>query len=580
MTLDPETQRAMNEVHARIEAKRRAERGSVETHSLIPGTQSIAAIYTRGLAPVLWADLGELGSRKVILLKEGDLLPILAGVEGAILADKEAATVFQRAGLLVYLKRNPIKCETDDIKRDANALTIVVATKDWLKLRIDRAATFQKLDKRTGRCVTKDPPPDIVAALFGAGMWHFKPLVATIETPTLREDGTVLNEPGYDDQTGLFFDPGDAKFPPIADRPTREDARAALDKLKDVFREFPFVQTEEELGTGRSVARSVALAGLLTTLVRRSLRTAPLFLMDAPTPASGKTLLVNVIFQIAIGREAATMTYTGDEQETRKALTALLMAGDPIALLDNVDLPLRGASLCAALTSAVFKDRVLGLSRNVELPVLTTWFATGNNVPVEGDLVRRVLISRIDPACERPEERTFERADLLAHAREHRGELIAAALTILRAYVVAGRPDQGLKPWGSFEDWSKMIRAPLVWLGEADPVSSQASLSKNDPQREAHALILHAWVKVYKHAPITCAEIARQVSGKDRNYLEVTADMAELREALESVLDRGELKPRSLGRWLQAHQDRVIDGLVFRKVGTKSNSSLWRVEAI
>jgi hypothetical protein len=456
MTLDPETQRAMNEVHARIEAKRRAERGSVETHSLIPGTQSIAAIYTRGLAPVLWADLGELGSRKVILLKEGDLLPILAGVEGAILADKEAATVFQRAGLLVYLKRNPIKCETDDIKRDANALTIVVATKDWLKLRIDRAATFQKLDKRTGRCVTKDPPPDIVAALFGAGMWHFKPLVATIETPTLREDGTVLNEPGYDDQTGLFFDPGDAKFPPIADRPTREDARAALDKLKDVFREFPFVQTEEELGTGRSVARSVALAGLLTTLVRRSLRTAPLFLMDAPTPASGKTLLVNVIFQIAIGREAATMTYTGDEQETRKALTALLMAGD----------------------------------------------------------------------------------------------------------------------------WSKMIRAPLVWLGEADPVSSQASLSKNDPQREAHALILHAWVKVYKHAPITCAEIARQVSGKDRNYLEVTADMAELREALESVLDRGELKPRSLGRWLQAHQDRVIDGLVFRKVGTKSNSSLWRVEAI
>jgi hypothetical protein len=516
----------------------------------------------------------------VIVLADGELLQNLAGVEGAILGDKEAATVFQRGGLLVYLKRNPEPVESDGIRRAANALTIAVASKEWLKLRIARAVTFQRYDKRQSGLVPKDPPPEIVGALFGAGSWHFQPLIATIETPTLRADGTILDVPGYDDKTGLFLDPGESKFPPVPQKPTKQDALAALGKLKDIFREFPFVQTDQERATGISVARSVALAGLLTTLVRRSLRTAPLFLMDAPTPASGKTLLVSAIFQIAIGREAATMTYTGEEQETRKALTALLMAGDPIALLDNVDIPLRGASLCVALTSAIFKDRVLGLSRNVELPVLTTWFATGNNVSIEGDLVRRVLVSRIDPRCERPEERTFERPNLLANVGEHRGELISAALTVLRAYVVAGRPDQSLKPFGSFEDWSEMIRAPLVWLGEADPCLSQAGLTKNDPLREAHAGILHAWVTVYGHAPITCAEIVRQLSGKDKGYIEQTADMGELREALENVLDRGELKPRSMGKWLQKHQDRVVDGLVFRKVGERSRSALWRAEEV
>ncbi len=37
--------------------------------------------------------------------------------------------------------------------------------------------------------------------------------------------------------------------------------------------------------------------------------------------------------------------------------------------------------------------------------------------------------------------------------------LLAAALTILRGWIVAGKPKHGLKPWGSFEQWS-------TWFGK------------------------------------------------------------------------------------------------------------------
>ena len=56
--------------------------------------------------------------------------------------------------------------------------------------------------------------------------------------------------------------------------------------------------------------------------------------------------------------------------------------------------------------------------------------------------------------------------DLLAWVRRERGRLLVAALTILYAFCRAGRPvPSGLKPWGSFEGWSGLVRAALVWAG-------------------------------------------------------------------------------------------------------------------
>ena len=63
------------------------------------------------------------------------------------------------------------------------------------------------------------------------------------------------------------------------------------------------------------------------------------------------------------------------------------------------------------------------------------WAATGNNLRVAGDMPRRSFGIRLDANAERPWERTgFKIAGLQQHVLANRGDLLAAALTIIRAW--------------------------------------------------------------------------------------------------------------------------------------------------
>ena len=73
----------------------------------------------------------------------------------------------------------------------------------------------------------------------------------------------------------------------------------------------------------------------------------------------------------------------------RKAITALAIAGERLVLLDNL-WRLGDASLDAALTSTEWSDRILGHTKEVRVPLLMTWWGTGNNIEVYGDTSRRV----------------------------------------------------------------------------------------------------------------------------------------------------------------------------------------------
>src|SRR5262249_49225222 len=158
---------------------------------------------------------------------------------------------------------------------------------------------------------------------------------------------------------------------------------------------------------------------------------------------------------IVTGREAPVMSAHGDNEEMRKAITSLALAGDRMVVLDNVAGGLGCAALDAALTTTTWKDRVLGASRIVELPLYVTWAAPGKNGVLLSAAARRGYHVGLESPEEPPEDRTgFAHADLRAYVREHRAELLGAALTVLRGYFAAGCPDQKLTPWGSFEGWS------------------------------------------------------------------------------------------------------------------------------
>jgi putative DNA primase/helicase len=107
-------------------------------------------------------------------------------------------------------------------------------------------------------------------------------------------------------------------------------------------------------------------------------------------------------------------------------------------------------------------------------------------------MVRRTLICRLDPNMERPETRQFKRnpfKDVLAD----RGKYIGAAMTIARAYLAAGEPGVDAATLASFENWSRFVQRPLIWLGRADPAKSIENISGDDPEQNTLRMVLIAW---------------------------------------------------------------------------------------
>ena len=186
---------------------------------------------------------------------------------------------------------------------------------------------------------------------------------------------------------------------------------------------------------------------------------------------------------MATGRRAPETPWPATADEQRKVITATLIAGQPILILDNIVGVLDGAPLCVLITAETWSDRLLGASRLVQLPASALVVATGNNLTVAGDLCRRVVPIEMDAGCESPELREFER-ELGPWAIENRPRLVAAALTILAAHRKAGSPlPADFKPLGP----SKSGRAPYAapWCGWASPTRAMPcpTIRANDPKR-------------------------------------------------------------------------------------------------
>ena len=70
------------------------------------------------------------------------------------------------------------------------------------------------------------------------------------------------------------------------------------------------------------------------------------------------------------------MTFAETDEEAKKTALAVLMEGDPVVLIDNVERPLEGDWLCSMLTSELYKQRMLGRTEMVSVPTRTLILAT------------------------------------------------------------------------------------------------------------------------------------------------------------------------------------------------------------
>ena len=374
-----------------------------------------------------------------------------------------------------------------------------------------------------------------------------------VSFPVLRRDGTILTEPGYDTRTGLFLHWADPPLP-IPESPTLKDAKKAVAELLDVVSDFPFAA---------EMYKSAWLAGLLTPLARPAFDgPAPLFLVDANV-RGGEGMSLEVVSRIVTGNPFPVVSYPADpkggEEELRKKITTLLMYGDRVALFDNLTGAFGDGTLDQAPTGTEWQDRVLGGNRQFRGP-------TGRYVLRDRQQRRDPRRHRAgcatsgwSPRTSRPEERAdLKRPHLIRWVTEHRARLLAGALTILRGYHAAGRPDFKLKPWGSFEAWSALVRNAVVWCGLPDPGETRVAVQEqaDETARGLSQLIAALEMIDPEGTGRTASEIVAAADEGSSRSSEVRGDVPP--RALEALV--GKPDGRRLGNRLRHLRRRVVDG--------------------
>lgn len=435
---------------------------------------------------------------------------------------------------------------------------------DRLRHEVSQATRWDKWNERAKQRVPAMPPTAVIRDMLAARSYPLPALHGIVQAPVIGPDGSVSLTPGYHDSSRLFYAPAPGlTLPDIPDDPTPEQVAAAVALIRDeLLGDFPFTGDAE---------RAHAMAMLLLPFLRPVIEgPTPLHLIEKPQAGTGAGLLIAVISTVAAGRGLPVMTEGEDEDEWRKRITALLRTSPTYAVIDNLRKPLDSAAVSAVLTSEIWQDRKLGQSETITLPNRCAWVATGNNPALSAEISRRTIRIRMDAKRDRPWERTeFRHAHLALWAQEHRGELIAACLTLGKAWIQAGRPDATVpRTLGSFEHWTRVMGGVLHVAeipGFLDNLNEfyEASDSEGSSIRE----FLTAWWQ--------------QHGGRVTSVGDLFAI------ATESGLDLGTGNERSqkirLGKELKQLKDRhySLSEMTVRiaSAGTKQGAQQWKLDA-
>jgi hypothetical protein len=438
-----------------------------------------------------------------------------------------------------------------------------------------------QFDGRTKEYKRIFPQDKVLHGILRRPSWPFPSIRGLIEAPTLRRDGSILDKPGFDDASGLMYVKPTIPFGPVHPDPSYSICNAAWQQLEDALCDFPFETPEDKSG---------AIAALLTVVARHAIEgPVPMFPVVASTPGSGKTLLVHAISNIAKGRDASAMPPTYEDEEERKRLGALANSGESIVLIDNASGTFGNDVLAAALTSTTVGDRTLGVMEIQQTDLRATFFVTGNNLLYKGDLGRRVWPISLDAKCERPEERqvtyTHGQDEMFkAWLRTHRAPLVISALTILRGFIVAGRPRAADKPLiGTFGEWDALIRGAVLWLKKPDPAGLRRRV-KEDLDADVQALrsFVSAWYAEFGTTDTTSPEVATKAK--------TSPALNDAILELAPQARQGALDSRAIGKACQRAKNRVVSfyghdndaerhGRLVTS-GKKSHIRVWRLELL
>jgi len=458
---------------------------------------------------------------------EGDLARAVDRAWGLLLAANRSPWLFRAAGLPTWI-----------VPDDEGRPFAAAVTEERLRHMLARLAVWRRLN-RNGDLMPAPPPTSMIKSLLATPDPGLPVLAGIVTTPVFGRGGSLLTEPGFHpDARLLYHAPPGFRMPSVPERPTPNpvaEARTLL--LDDLLGEFPFTSTAE-----RAHAVALLLLGFVRAMVDGP---TPLHLIEKPSPGTGATLMVDAISTILTGTGTLVMTESRDNEEWRKRITAKLRQIPSIVLIDNLRGKLDSSALAAALTAPFWEDRILGVSETTRLPIRCLWIATGNNPEFSNEMARRIVRIRLDAHVDRPWQRDgFRHPDLMCWVRANRPRLVAACLTLCRAWIAAGRP-RGRRSIGSYEAWSQTLGGILEVAGiEGFLENLDDMMAASDSEGAMWRGFVAAWWDRYGTAEVG------------------TNDLYDLAVACEPPLPLGSGSDRSqrtrLGKLLGRMRDRVF----------------------
>jgi hypothetical protein len=458
-------------------------------------------------------------------------------------------------------------------------LRFIALSPSVLGCRLTRDVSFYRWkEDKAGEMTTVDchPPDWLINAVADHRYWPgSRHLLSVAECPYVTADGTIA-PPGFDAATGTLYRPS-FKMLPLPDRPTRDDVANAWGELATLVSQFPFASTDD----------TTVWLTLLLTAIQRPMISGPVpgFPVNGNAAGCGKGLLIDIVGILVFGSEVGTRAYPYDPIEAAKVKLALALAAVPIVHFDNLTEGgfYGGGVIDSALTTTVASDRILGQSRDSgNVPLRPVWTLSGNNVSPRSDSDRRWLPCNLVTTLEKPYERSdIQEKDLKGHVREHRAGLIRAALVILKAHAVAGRPGvrdkQGAPmPWlGSYEEWDRVVRGAVWYATGNDCLETQRRATADKPDRLDKAALLSGWLEIDPGGKgMTIEEVLKAVADKPDLYPTLhSALMSISRDNRLPNVDRVKNKIRGMRKT-------PISKMRFESCGLNhSNQNLWRVDA-
>jgi hypothetical protein len=383
----------------------------------------------------------------------------------------------------------------------------------------------------SGTSIISAEPPRGVVRHMARRVPDGLPVLRTLTTsPIINSDGGIVAS-GYDNVSRVYVGYTGGELPPVASNPTGEHIAAALKWFDELLIDFPFADT---------ASRTHAILLALSPLMRNFTGLAPLFVLEAPEKGSGKTLLADVLISLTTGTAVNNTHWqlSAQEEERRKLIGTILEKLPQVVMFDNAT-ELVGNSLAKVLSENQYGDRRLGVHGDIDAPNHAVWLATANNATMSTDIVRRVVLVRLNANCARPAERTgFQRTQVQLErwVMQERHNFLWAAFTLIRAGL-AIVDDVTPPKVGGFEGWARVCAAICAAAELPNFMGNRTDVQDNSDAESDILPFLAAWWEDKRNEgdTITKGLPAKELVelAKEAEYLEATKDVSSLSKMLQ-----------------------------------------------